>query len=82
MVHTHIFADDAFPADLESQAVCFIRMQWPFVFQGQNRLAKRVRSEHDPAHETAAHVVVEEERVLMSYATIIRTRITAKVSIK
>jgi GNAT superfamily N-acetyltransferase len=75
MAQTRIYTDAAFPADLEWQAVSFIRIEWPFAFGGAKRLGRRVRTEHDPVHETIAHVVIEEQRVLMSYATIIGTRI-------
>lgn len=75
MAQTHIYTDTAFPADLEWQAVSLIRIEWPFAFGGAKRLGRRVRTEHDPVHETIAHVVIEEQRVLMSYATIIGTRI-------
>ena len=75
MAQTHIYTDAALPADLECQAVSFVRIQWPFVFDGDNRFGRRIRTGHDPIHEAVAHVVIEEQRVLMSYATIIRTHL-------
>ncbi|MEM7254110.1 MAG: GNAT family N-acetyltransferase [Pseudomonadota bacterium] len=75
MAQINLYPDADFPEDLEWQAVSFIRTEWPFAFGGPKRLGRRVRTEHDPIHETIAHVVVEEEGVLMSYATIIGTRI-------
>jgi GNAT superfamily N-acetyltransferase len=74
MAQTHIYTDATFPPDLEWQAVSYIRIQWPFVFDGTNRLGRRIRTGHDPVHETIAHVVIEEQGVLISYATIIGTR--------
>lgn len=60
-----------FPAHLNWQALSFMRLEWPFIFTGKDRL----RKETYDAASSPVHFAVCEEGVLISYAALIRTRL-------
>ncbi len=57
-----------FPPDLHWQAVSLMRVEWPFIEGG-------LPKETYPAGLHPVHFVVAEERVLLSYAAVIRLRV-------
>ncbi len=60
-----------FPPHLNWQALSFMRVEWPFIFTGKDRLRKDT---YDAA-ASPVHFAVCEGEVLISYAALIRTRL-------
>ena len=60
-----------FPTHLNWQALSFMRVEWPFIFGGQDKL----RKETYDAGSRPVHFAVSQEGVLISYAALIRTRL-------
>jgi predicted N-acetyltransferase YhbS len=64
----HVTYHDAdLPAHLRWQVLSFLRIEWPFIFRGANRLSKHI---HDPAIHPVHFAFVEQD-VLLSYATVV-----------
>ena len=68
MPQLHIYRENDIPPDIECQAVSFLRVHWPWTFSGENRLNRHMWRGWNPAP-----FVVEQERVLISYAVVIET---------
>lgn len=61
------FSQADFPTALKWQAIAFMRVEWPFVFQGEGRLI----SEPYPPSLNPVHVAATEGDVLLSYASLL-----------
>jgi predicted N-acetyltransferase YhbS len=57
-----------FPALLKWQAIAFMRVEWPFVFEGEGRFA----TETYPPELQPVHFVAAEGDSLISYAAVLR----------
>ena len=67
MPQIEVFTNGTFPDALRWQAVAFMRVEWPFVFQGAGRLLAHPY----PPSEEQIHIAMVEGDVLMSYATLL-----------
>lgn len=70
MAQLLVYSENDFPPEIECQAVSFVRVQWSFVFSGEDRLNQHMWRGWNPAH-----FVIEEAGVLISYATVIETTV-------
>jgi hypothetical protein len=68
MTQLHIYLGNDIPPDIECQVVSFLRVHWLWTFSGENRLNRNMWRGWNPAH-----FVIEQEEVLISYATVIET---------
>lgn len=68
MVEVEIYREGDFPPELECQAVSFVRIEWPFAFEGEARYET-----HLWRGWNTGHVVAAERGVLISYAAVIET---------
>ena len=66
-----VFEDADFPALLNCQAVSFMRVEWPFVFSGENRLGNATY----PAASKPVHFTITENDILISYAAVMRVEL-------
>jgi predicted N-acetyltransferase YhbS len=60
--------DNELPPYVRWQALSFLRMEWPSIFQGELRLTQHL---HDPVLQPFHFALVEAE-ILISYATAVR----------
>ncbi len=60
-----------FPAALKWQAIAFMRVEWPYVFQGDGLFA----CETYPAEASPVHFAVAEGDSLLSYAAVLRVAV-------
>ena len=71
MVTLATYQQPEFPAALKWQVIAFMRMEWPFVFQGDGRfITEPYAPQLQPVHFAAT-----EGDVLFSYATVFRLTI-------
>jgi GNAT superfamily N-acetyltransferase len=68
MPQLHGYPHQKFPSDLNWQAVSFMRVEWPSILLGGHRLG----NETYPADRHPIHIVVTEQQMLISYATIMQ----------
>jgi hypothetical protein len=68
MPQLYTYRQEDFPAGLKWQALSFMRVEWPFIFEGDLRFLK----ETYPPSLDPVHFAVTEDDVLISYASIIR----------
>lgn len=68
MPQLQIYPHEQFPSDLNWQAVSFMRVEWPSILLGGDRLG----TETYPADCHPIHVVVTEQDMLISYAAIMQ----------
>jgi hypothetical protein len=67
VAETALYDETELPLPFRWQALDFMRMEWPEIFSGADRLHLGIYPE--AAHPV--HVVVSEEDLLISYATVI-----------
>jgi len=64
------FAQDEFPAVLKWQALAFMKIQWPLLFERSPLMSETYPVEHDPAH-----FAIVEGDALLSYAAVMHFRL-------
>ena len=62
-----MYDEPSLPANIRWQAIDFVRIQWPGIFSGPNRLHPNLF----PESARPLHFVVSEDDVLISYATVL-----------
>ena len=69
MAIARTYVQEDFPPILKCQALAFMRVEWPYIFEG----AERFLSETYPPKFDPTHFVIVEGETLMSYAAVVRT---------
>ena len=64
------FAQTDFPLVLKWQALAFMKVEWPSVFERQPFMSETYPAEHDPVH-----FAIVEADALISYTTVMRFKI-------
>jgi predicted N-acetyltransferase YhbS len=72
MPNVQVYRDDEISPALRWQAVAFMRVEWPFVFQGSGRYAATTY----PPELRPVHIAAAEGDALLSYAAAIRLTLT------
>jgi GNAT superfamily N-acetyltransferase len=67
-----VYPDDQIAPVLLWQAIAFMRVEWPFIFQGSGRYAANTY----PPELHPVHIVAAESDVLLSYAAAFRLPLT------
>jgi hypothetical protein len=68
MPDLRIYRQPEFPAIYKWQAIAFMRMEWPSIFQGENLYMQEIY----PPELQPGHFVMAEGDTLLSYATVLK----------